>query len=106
MDQMEQALSGLRELIDHYGKEIRAVSEEVFNGGRETSPEEFQGKVTEIQERTHREAAERYDLLVGVGAELEQEYLSRINLTKEMLGRAAVLKEVINATVKPVMVSP
>ncbi len=41
MDQMEQALSGLRELIDHYGKEIRAVSEEVLNGGRETSPEEF-----------------------------------------------------------------
>lgn len=105
MDQMEQALSGLRELIDHYGKEIRAVSEEVLDGGRETSPEEFQGKVTEIQDRTHREASERYDQLVGVGAELEQEYLSRINLIKEMLGRAAVLKEVINTTVKPVVVN-
>ena len=106
MDQLEQALSGLRELIDHYGKEIRAVSEEVLNGGRETSPEEFQIKVTEIQDRTHREASEGYDQLVGVGAEVEQEYLSRINLIKDMVGRAAVLREVINTTVKPVMVSP
>ncbi len=106
MDQLEQALSGLRELIDHYGKEIRAVSEEVLNGGRETSLEEFQSKVTEIQDRTHREASERYDRLVGVGAEVEQEYLSRINLIKDMVGRAAVLREVINTTVKPVMVSP
>lgn len=106
MDQIEQALSGLRELIDHYGKEIRTVSEEVLNGGRETSPEEFQSKVTEIQDRTHREASERYDQLVAVGAEMEQEYLSRINLIKDMVGRAAVLREVINTTVKPVMVSP
>ncbi|MEE8242442.1 MAG: hypothetical protein V3R61_03060 [candidate division NC10 bacterium] len=43
---------------------------------------------------------------MGVGAELEQEYLSRINLIKDMVGRAAVLREVINTTVKPVMVSP
>ena len=53
-----------------------------------------------------REASKRYDQLVGVGAELEQEYLSRINLIKDMVGRAAVLREVINTTVKPVMVSP
>lgn len=106
MDQMERALSGLRELIDHYGKEIRAVSEEVLNGGRENSPEDFQGKVSEIQDRIHREASERYDHLVGVGRELEEECLTRINQIKEMLGRAAVLKEVINTTVKPVMVSP
>ena len=106
MEQMEQALSGLRELIDHYGKEIRAISEEVLNGGRETSEDTFQAKVAEIQDRIHREAAERFDHLVGVGADLEQEYLSRITMIKEMLGRATVLKEVISTTVRPVAASP
>ena len=106
MDHIEQALSGLRELIDHYGKEIRTISEEVLNGGWDTSPEQFQGKVTEIQDRIHREAVERYDQLVGAGTDLEREYLSRIDRIKEMLGRAAVLREVINTTVRPVMVSP
>ncbi len=103
MDHIEQALSGLRELIDHYGKEIPTISEEVLNGGWDTSPEQFQGKVADIQDRIHREAVERYDQLVGAGTDLEREYLRRIDRIKEVLGRAAVLRDVINTTVRPVM---
>ncbi len=104
MDQIGQGLSGLRELIDHYGKEILAISEEVLNGGGESSMEELRDKVTEIQDRIHHEALARYDHLVEAGAELEREYLSRINLIKEALERAALLKEFINTTVRPAAV--
>ena len=40
MDQVEQGLSGLTELIDRYGKEIRDISEEALDGGREPTAEE------------------------------------------------------------------
>lgn len=104
MDQVEQGLSALTELIDRYGTEIRTISEEALNGGRESSAEEFRGKITDVQDRIHREALEMFDRLVGVGAEVEREFLDKLTHLKETMGRAAVLKEIINSMVKPTVV--
>ncbi len=99
MDQVEQGLSGLTELIDRYGKEIRDISEEALDGGREPSAEEFRSRITGTQDRIYREALEVYDRLVSSGAEIEQELLSKLNQVKETMGRATVLKEVIRVVV-------
>ncbi len=82
MDQVEQGLSGLTELIDRYGKEIRGISEEALDGGREPSAEEFRSRITGIPGRIYREALEVYDRLAGCGAEIEQELLSKLNQVK------------------------
>lgn len=99
MDQVEQGLSGLTELIDRYGKEIRDISEEALDGGREPSAEEFRSRITGTQDRIYREALEVYDRLVSAGAEIEQELLSKLNQVKDTMGRASVLKEVIRVVV-------
>ncbi len=99
MDQVEQGLSGLTELIDRYGKEIRDISEEALDGGREPSAEEFRSRITGTQDRIYREALEVYDRLVSAGAEIEQELLSKLNQVKQTMGRAGVLKEVIRVVV-------
>ncbi len=99
MDQVEQGLSGLTELIDRYGKEIRDISEEALDGGREPSAEEFRSRITGTQDRIYREALEVYDRLVSAGAEVEQELLSKLNQVKDTMGRASVLKEVIRVVV-------
>jgi len=99
MDQVEQGLSGLTELIDRYGKEIRDISEEALDGGREPTAEEFRSRITGTQDRIYREALEVYDRLVSAGAEIEQELLSKLNQVKDTMGRASVLKEVIRVVV-------
>jgi len=99
MDQVEQGLSGLTELIDRYGKEIRDISEEALDGGREPTAEEFRSRITGTQDRIYREALEVYDRLVSAGAEVEQELLSKLNQVKDTMGRAGVLKEVIRVVV-------
>ncbi len=99
MDQVEQGLSGLTELIDRYGKEIRDISEEALDGGREPTAEEFRSRITGTQDRIYREALEVYDRLVSAGAVIEQELLSKLNQVKETMGRASVLKEVIRVVV-------
>ena len=99
MDQVEQGLSGLTELIDRYGKEIRDISEEALDGGREPTAEEFRSRITGTQDRIYREALEVYDRLVSAGAEIEQELLSKLNQVKDTMGRAGVLKEVIRVVV-------
>ncbi len=99
MDQVEQGLSGLTELIDRYGKEIRDISEEALDGGREPTAEEFRSRITGTQDRIYREALEVYDRLVSAGAEVEQELLSKLNQVKDTMGRASVLKEVIRVVV-------
>ncbi len=99
MDQVEQGLSGLTELIDRYGKEIRDISEEALDGGREPSAEEFRSRITGTQDRIYREALEVYDRLVSAGAEIEQELLIKLNQVKDTMGRASVLKEVIRVVV-------
>ncbi len=99
MDQVEQGLTGLTELIDRYGKEIRGISEEALDIGREPTAEEFRSRITGTQDRIYREALEVYDRLVSSGAEIEQELLSKLNQVKETMGRAAVLKEVIRVVV-------
>ncbi|MFQ5657097.1 MAG: hypothetical protein ACE5G5_06115 [Candidatus Methylomirabilales bacterium] len=101
MEQVEQGLADLTELLDRYGREIRTISEEALNGGGDPSADEFRGKISGVQERIHREAIERYDQLVGVGAEVEQGFLGKLTHLKERMMRAAVLKEVINSTVRP-----
>ncbi len=99
MDQVEQGLSGLTELIDRYGKEIRDISEEALDGGREPTAEEFRSRITGTQDRIYREALEVYDRLVSAGAEIEQELLIKLNQVKDTMGRAGVLKEVIRVVV-------
>ncbi len=99
MDQVEQGLSGLTELIDRYGKEIRGISEEALDIGREPTAEEFRSRITGTQDRIYREALEVYDRLVSAGAEIEQELLSKLNQVKDTMGRASVLKEVIRVVV-------
>lgn len=99
MDQVEQGLTGLTELIDRYGKEIRDISEEALDGDREPSAEEFRSRITGTQDRIYREALEVYDRLVSAGAEVEQELLSKLNQVKDTMGRASVLKEVIRVVV-------
>jgi len=99
MDQVEQGLTGLTELIDRYGKEIRDISEEALDGGREPSAEEFRSRITGTQDRIYREALEVYDRLVSAGAEIEQELLIKLNQVKDTMGRASVLKEVIRVVV-------
>ncbi len=99
MDQVEQGLSGLTELIDRYGKEIRDISEEALDGGREPTAEEFRSRITGTQDRIYREALEVYDRLVSAGAEIEQELLSKLSQVKDTMGRASVLKEVIRVVV-------
>ena len=99
MDQVEQGLTGLTELIDRYGKEIRDISEEALDGDREPSAEEFRSRITGTQDRIYREALEVYDRLVSAGAEIEQELLSKLNQVKDTMGRASVLKEVIRVVV-------
>jgi hypothetical protein len=58
MEQLEQAMSGMTELFDRYGKEIRAISEEALGRAHEASVEEFRVKVAEVQDRIQREACE------------------------------------------------
>ena len=106
MEQVEQGLADLTELLDRYGREVREISEEALNGGGEPLADEFRGKITGVQTRIQREALEKYDHLMGVGAEVEQEFLKKLAHLKERMGRAAVLKEVINSTVRPEMVQP
>jgi hypothetical protein len=99
MEQVEQGLSGLTELIDRYGKEIRFISEEALDGDREPSAEEFRSRVTGAQDRIYREALETYDRIVKAGQEIEQDLINKLNQVKETMGRAAVLKEVIRVVV-------
>ncbi len=101
MDQFEQGMADLVALIDRYGKEIRAISEETLEAGRESSTEEFQGKVAGVQDRIYREALEMYGHLVAAAAEVERELLAKLTDLKGTMGRAALLKEVITSTVKP-----
>lgn len=106
MEQIEQGLADLTELLDRYGREVREISEEALNGGGEPLADEFRGKITGVQERIRREALERYDHLMGVGAEVEQDFLKKLAHLKERMGRGVVLKEIINSTVRPEMVQP
>ena len=99
MEQVEQGLTGLTELIDRYGKEIRFISEEALDGDREPSAEEFRTRITGAQDRIYREALETYDRIVKAGQEIEQDLLNKLNQVKETMGRAAVLKEVIRVVV-------
>ncbi len=99
MEQVEQGLSGLTELIDRYGKEIRFISEEALDGDREPSAEEFRSRVTGAQDRIYREALETYDRIVKAGQEIEQDLINKLNQVKGTMGRAAVLKEVIRVVV-------
>jgi len=99
MEQVEQGLSGLTELIDRYGKEIRFISEEALDGDREPSAEEFRSRVTGAQDRIYREALETYDRIVKAGQDIEQDLINKLNQVKETMGRAAVLKEVIRVVV-------
>ncbi len=101
MDQLEQGMTDLVALIDRYGKEIQAISEEALQGGGKRPGGDLRGKVTEVQDRIHRQAMELYDRLVGAGAEIERELVTKLNEIKETMGRAAVLKEIITSTVKP-----
>ena len=99
MEQVEQGLSGLTELIDRYGKEIRFISEEALDGDREPSAEEFRTRITGAQDRIYREALETYDRIVKAGQEIEQDLMNKLNQVKETMGRASVLKEVIRVVV-------
>lgn len=99
MEQVEQGLSGLTELIDRYGKEIRFISEEALDGDREPSAEEFRTRVTGAQDRIYREALETYDRIVKAGQEIEQDLINKLNQVKGTMGRAGVLKEVIRVVV-------
>ena len=99
MEQLEQGISTLVELIDHYGQEMRAISKEALGGGRKGK--ELRGKVAEVQDRIHREAWENYERLVTASAEIERELMAKLTQIKETTERAALLREVISLTVKP-----
>ncbi len=99
MEQVEQGLSGLTERINRYGQETRFISEEVLDGNREPSAEEFRTRITGAPDRIYREALETYDRIVKAGQEIEQDLMNKLNQIKETMGRASVLKEVIRVVV-------
>ncbi len=99
MEQVQQDLSGLTELIDRYGKEIRFISEEALDGDKEPSAEEFRTRITGAQDRIYREALETHDRIVKAGQDIEQDLINKLNQVKDTMGRAAVLKEVIRVVV-------
>lgn len=101
MEQLEQAMSGMTELFDRYGKEIRAISEEALVRAHESSVEEFRGKVSDLQDRMHREACEMYDRLGAKSTEIEHDLAAKLNAVKETMKRAELLKEIMCSTVKP-----
>ena len=101
MEQLEQGMSGMTEIFDRYGKEIRAISEEALGRAHEASVEEFRGKISELQDRMHWEACEMYDRLGARKAEIEHDLAAKLNSMRETMKRAELLKEIICSTVKP-----
>jgi len=92
MDYVEQVNAGLRDLIDRYATEIRAVLEDAVSRDQEPSPEDLRRKVAEAQERIAREATEIF-------GRPERELESKLNEIKEMMERVVLLKDVVHLTV-------
>ena len=92
MDYVEQGNAGLRNLMDRYTREIRAVLEDAVSRDQKPSPEDLRRKVAEAQERIAREATEIF-------GRPERELESKLNEIKEMMERVVLLKDVVHLTV-------
>ena len=101
MQQVEQGISGMKEIIDRFRKEVQTISEEALEMGHQASVEELRGKVAEVQNRMHREACEMYDRLLAESTEIERELMAKVTRLRETMQHVALLKEVISFAVKP-----
>lgn len=101
VEKVEALAAGLSDLLGHFSKEIRAITEEVMGGGRHPSVEELRQRIRTLQEEMYRDALEKYGDLLGVAVEAERDLVAKITRLREVKERAGVLKEVITSTVKP-----
>lgn len=101
MQQIEQGISGMKEIIDRFRKEVQTISEEALQMDHEASVEDLRGRVAEVQSRMHREASEMYDRLLAESMEVERELMAKITYLRETMQHVALLKEVISFAVKP-----
>lgn len=101
MEQIAQGISGMKEIINRFRKEIQAISEEALAKNHEASVEDLRRRVAEVQDRMYGEACEMYDRLVAESMEIERELTAKIGHVKETMQHVTLLKEVITFAVKP-----
>ncbi len=101
VEKVEVLMVGLSDLLEHFSKEVRAITEEVTGGGRQWTAEELRKRIRVLQEEIYRDALEKYGDLLGAALEAERDLVAKITRLREVKERAGALKEVIASTVRP-----
>lgn len=101
LEKVELLSEGLSNLLEHFSKEVRSITEEVTTGGRHRPLEELRQRIRALQEEMYREALEKYGDLLGASVEIERDLVAKITRLRDVKERAGALKEIIATTVKP-----
>jgi chromosome segregation ATPase len=101
MEKVEAMAAGLSDLLDHFSKEMQAISGEVMEGSRHGTVEELRGRIRTLQDEVYQEALHKYGDLLGAAVDAERDLMAKITRLRELKERAGVLKEVITSMVKP-----
>ena len=101
MEKVEAMAGGLSDLLDHFSKEMQAISGEVMEGSRHGTVEELRGRIRTLQDEVYQEALHKYGDLLGAAVDAERDLMAKITRLRELKERAGVLKEVITSMVKP-----
>ncbi len=101
MEKVEAMAAGLSDLLDHFSKEMQAISGEVMEGSGYGTVEELRGRIRTLQDEVYQEALHKYGDLLGAAVDAERDLMAKITRLRELKERAGVLKEVITSMVKP-----
>jgi hypothetical protein len=101
MEKVEAMAGGLSDLLDHFSKEMQAISGEVMEGSRHGTVEELRGRIRTLQDEVYQEALHKYGDILGAAVDAERDLMAKITRLRELKERAGVLKEVITSMVKP-----
>lgn len=101
MEKVDLLAGELSDLLEHFSKEMQAITGEVMGTGRHGTIEDLRGRIRALQERVYEEALQKYSDLLGTAVDAERELMAKISHLRELKERSGVLKDVIVTMVKP-----